>query len=44
MDYASLGVTPESVGYAWAFGFGSVVVCYLFGYSIGVIKTAINKI
>lgn len=43
VDVSALGVTPESVAYVFAWGFGAVILAWGLGWGIGVVKRAIGK-
>lgn len=43
MDYfTSLGITAETMAYAYSWGFGTVVLAFVLGYSVGVAKKGIS--
>lgn len=39
-----IGVTAEKIAYAFGWGFGAVVLCWSFGFVIGVAILAIKKV
>jgi hypothetical protein len=43
-DFALLGIDPETIAKVWAWGFGSVMSMWGFGYTIGVATGLVNKV
>lgn len=44
LDFAALGITSESVTYAFTFGFAAVYGFFLIGYVLGIAKRLINQL
>lgn len=43
IDYALLGITPESILEAFGWGFGVMTLMWFFGFCIGVARGTVNK-
>lgn len=43
-DYALLGIDAATILYVWTWGFGSVLLMWFFGFTIGVATTTIRKV
>lgn len=44
VDFSSVGITPEVLGYVFAWGFGSVLMGWLLGFGIALALSMIRKI
>jgi hypothetical protein len=43
-EWELIGITAEQIGYAFGWGFGAVVLCWFFGFGIGVAVNAIRRL
>lgn len=43
-DWATLGITPESVAFALAFGFGFILLCASVGFGVRVARNLIRQL
>lgn len=43
IDYAALGITPESIAQTWAWGFGSVLTVWLLAVAIRAVLDTIRR-
>ena len=43
-DFAALGITPESIAHAMAFGFGFILSSFVLGWVAGIVIGLVKKL